>query len=77
MARILIGWETGAGYGHVAGIRLVARALQARRHEVILALRNVIEVAPMLKHEPYRVLQGPHWPYPAPSFRRSSRSRSV
>jgi rhamnosyltransferase subunit B len=61
MAKILIGWESGGGFGHVARIRLVARELKARGHEPILALRDVVEPAPMLAGEPYPVLQGPHW----------------
>lgn len=56
-----MGWESGAGFGHVAPMRLVARALLARGHKPVMALRDVVEPAPMLKDEPYPILQGPFW----------------
>ena len=56
-----MGWESGAGFGHVAPMRLVARALLARGHKPVMALRDVVEPAPMLKDEPYPILHGPFW----------------
>lgn len=39
MSRILIGWEIGAGYGHVERCALHARALRAHGHDVTVALK--------------------------------------
>lgn len=41
MARVLMGWELGAGHGHVVNMMTVARALRERGHEVVLALKEV------------------------------------
>lgn len=41
MARVLIGWELGAGHGHVVNIMTVARALRELGHDVVLALKEV------------------------------------
>jgi rhamnosyltransferase subunit B len=67
MAKILIGWESGGGFGHVTRIRLAARELKARGHEPVLALRDVVEPAPLLDRESYPVLQGPCWSRPTPA----------
>jgi len=64
-----MGWESGGGLGHVAPMRLVARALIERGHAPVMALRDVVETAPMLKDEPYPVLQGPYWSRPTPTIR--------
>jgi hypothetical protein len=37
----LIAWELGAGWGHVARLRPIARTLQQHGHEVVVALRDV------------------------------------
>ena len=41
MARVLMGWELGAGHGHAVNIMTVARALRERGHDVVLALKEV------------------------------------
>lgn len=48
MARILICWELGAGYGHLARLAPVARALAALGHEVSVAARDVLSAHAML-----------------------------
>lgn len=62
-----MGWENGGGFGHVAQMRPIARALTERGHQVVMSLRDVVETAPMLKEERYPIFQGPHWSRPAPN----------
>ena len=62
-----MGWENGAGFGHVARMRPVARALVKRGHQVVMSLRDLVEPAPMLKDESYPIFQGPYWSRPAPN----------
>jgi hypothetical protein len=50
-------------------LKPLARALLARGHEPVLALRDVVKTAPLLKDEPYPILQGPYWTRPVPSVR--------
>lgn len=60
MARILLGWEAGGGFGHVACLLPVARALLARGHEVVLALRDPVGTWPMLRGAGLTVLPAPY-----------------
>jgi len=41
MKRILLAWELGAGYGHIAVLREVARALRALGHDCLFAVREL------------------------------------
>lgn len=41
MARILLTWELGAAYGHLARLRALAQPLKARGHECAFALRDM------------------------------------
>ncbi|HEY3859708.1 MAG TPA: nucleotide disphospho-sugar-binding domain-containing protein [Gammaproteobacteria bacterium] len=41
MARILMAWELGAGYGHLAPLLTLARPLKAAGHEVSFVVRDV------------------------------------
>ncbi|HSE76622.1 MAG TPA: nucleotide disphospho-sugar-binding domain-containing protein [Alphaproteobacteria bacterium] len=61
MARILLGWELGAGLGHVTRLMAIARALHARGHRPFLALRNLVEPWPVYRAENFPVLQAPRW----------------
>lgn len=45
MARILLGWELGAGQGHAVKLRAIAGRLAARGHEVVYAVQNLAAVA--------------------------------
>lgn len=40
MAKILIAWELGANFGHIARCTQIADALSAHGHQVVFALRN-------------------------------------
>ncbi len=59
MARILIGWELGAGLGHVTRLRKIGRALAERGHHPIFAVRNLVESWSVLKDDGFTVVQAP------------------
>lgn len=48
MARVLLVWELGAGYGHLAQLRRIGAAVQARGHEIAYAVRSLDEAADVL-----------------------------
>ena len=60
MARILIGWELGAGRGHGVSMRLIADALARRGHDVILAGQRTD--LPIHTETPLIRYQAPLWP---------------
>lgn len=61
MSRILLAWELGTGFGHVAILRRVAQALKARGHDCFFAVR---ELGPAEEYLPELgpVLQAPRSP---------------
>jgi hypothetical protein len=59
MARILLAWELGAGYGHLASLRIAARALRAEGHDCLFAVRMLENAAVVLEPELGPVLQAP------------------
>lgn len=60
MARILMTWELGAGYGHLAPLLSLARPLRDAGHEIAFAVRDVAAAE--------TVLGGSGFPYyPAPA----------
>lgn len=61
MARILVGWELGAGLGHVTRLTAVARALSERGHRPFLVLRNLVDTWPVYSGERFPVFQAPIW----------------
>ncbi len=66
MSRVLIGWELGAGYGHVDGFGGIARALRDAGHEVGFALRDLSRAEQALGHEGFTLHQAPVWLPAAP-----------
>jgi hypothetical protein len=61
MARVLIGWELGAGRGHIERIRQITARLLDEGHEVAVALQQVDALG--LKRDPRLTLyQSPLWP---------------
>jgi hypothetical protein len=62
MATILMGWELGEGFGHLAHLLPIARALAAEGHRPVFAVRDVCEPWPLFRDEPFTVLQAPGWP---------------
>jgi UDP:flavonoid glycosyltransferase YjiC (YdhE family) len=59
MARILLTWELGAGYGHMAPLRLVAQALNELGHQCVFALRHLRTAEELRAAELGPVLQAP------------------
>jgi len=57
VARVLLGWELGAGRGHAVWIARIARSLRARGHEPVLAVQQVGALA-----GEGDVWQAPLWP---------------
>ena len=67
MGRVLIGWELGAGLGHVTRLLEVARGLAEHGHHPILVIRNLVEPWSVLRAARIPVLQAPIFPpRPAP-----------
>lgn len=61
--RVLVGWELGSGFGHVALLAPVVAGLLARGHDVTVALRSVAAGARLPSGA--RVVGAPFWPLPA------------
>lgn len=61
MARVLIGWELGAGRGHIVQTMAIAETLAARGHDVILGLLR-FDGLPAELPERISVVQSPIWP---------------
>ena len=59
MAHVLVGYELGAGHGHVHRLMPVVRALEKRGHEVTFFLRNIKENAVLLARERRAILPVP------------------
>lgn len=62
MARFLLGWELGAGLGHVARLVPLAEALRARGHDVTLLLKDPVATWPVWRDSGFRVLAAPAGP---------------
>ncbi len=58
----------GTGLGHVVPLLAVARGLRAHGHRPVLALRDVVEPAFLLRQDGFPVLQAPVW-QPPPGHR--------
>ncbi len=65
-----MGWEMGTGLGHVVALLAVARGLRAHGHRPVLALRDVVEPAFLLREDPVPVRQAPVWQPPPGRGRR-------
>lgn len=59
MSRILLAWELGGGYGHLASLRIAARQLRAACHDCLFAVRMLENAAEFLEPELGPVLQAP------------------
>jgi len=59
MAHILVGYELGAGHGHVHRLMPVVRALEAKGHQVTFFLRNIRENVQFLAKERRAILPVP------------------
>lgn len=59
MARILIAWEMGANFGHVARQLPVAARLRDAGHEVLFAVRDLGAASEVLRPAAFAFVQGP------------------
>lgn len=59
MSRVLIAWELGGNYGHVARCLPIAGTLRQRGHTVMLALQNLRTAAETLSASGLRYCQAP------------------
>jgi rhamnosyltransferase subunit B len=62
VARVLIGWELGAGRGHIVSMLAMSRALKARGHDVAIAVQRFNALAREALPQGVRFLQAPLWP---------------
>ena len=68
--RILLGWELGAGLGHVNRLKVVADRLRADGAEISVALQD-LRRADIFTDAGYSVVQGPVWKMPTdPALRK-------
>jgi hypothetical protein len=65
LANILMGWEMGAGHGHVVPLLALARRLREHGHRPIIALRDVVTAAAHLRKDGFTATQAPVWRPPA------------
>lgn len=68
MANILVGWELGSERGHAALLDPVVEALQARNHNVILAVKDPAALTRLAGAGGPWVCQAPEWPPPVPEL---------
>lgn len=59
MARILMTWEMGAGYGHIAPLLALAKPLVAAGHDVTFAVRDPATAEFLLRGAGFPILQAP------------------
>ncbi|HEV2110296.1 MAG TPA: hypothetical protein VGT99_02995, partial [Gammaproteobacteria bacterium] len=59
MARILMTWEMGAGYGHIAPLLALAKPLAAAGHDVTFAVRDPAAAESLLRSTGFPILQAP------------------
>lgn len=67
MASVLLGWELGSGYGHLAILAPLGRALAQQGHQVVLAARDVAAARQFCAKDGFAVEAGPFWKMPQPS----------
>jgi hypothetical protein len=72
VARYLLGWELGAGLGHIGRLLPIARALREAGQEAIFALRSLTPAYDLLKPEGFPFFAAPIVPPEGPVPRTSS-----
>lgn len=68
MARIALAWELGAGFGHLARLLPVARALRDRGHDCVFIVRDPHRAQGTVTAEGFPILQAPIWRGATPRF---------
>lgn len=59
MARILLAWEMGGGYGHIRALRLLADRLAAAGHDIVVATRDPVRHGQVFAGSGHRLLCAP------------------
>ena len=59
MSKVLLAWELGDNYGHIAKMQLLAQGLRARGHEVVALFKDIGAGTQIMD---FPVLQAPVWP---------------
>ena len=59
MARILLAWELGDGFGHVSRMLTIAEELRDRGHDCVFVVRNLEVVAARVQAAGFDVLPAP------------------
>lgn len=67
MASVLLGWELGAGYGHLAILAPLGRALAQQGHRVVLAARDVNAARQFCANDGFAIEAAPFWKMPKPA----------
>jgi rhamnosyltransferase subunit B len=62
MARVLLGWELGGGFGHAGPLLALAQALQQAGHQPVLALINLEGTRPLWEGKGIEVVAAPGFP---------------
>lgn len=76
MSSILLGWELGAGHGHVRTLLTLARAFAAAGHSPVFAVRDPVDVWPVLRGTGFPVVPAPAWPSRRARFDAPLRART-
>ncbi|WP_025900179.1 hypothetical protein [Sneathiella glossodoripedis] len=61
MGRVLFGSEFGANLGHIYPMKRIADRLHANGHEIVFAVRNLIQTKRAFKGTDYKLVQAPFW----------------
>lgn len=61
MGRVLFGSEFGANLGHIYPMLRIADRLADNGHQIIFAVRNLIQTKQALKGRGYQIVQAPYW----------------
>lgn len=64
MGRILLAWEMGGNFGHLAQLHTVAAALKKDGQEVVFAVRDLTHAHRLLGRDGYRIVAAPAPPLP-------------
>ncbi|WP_169569996.1 glycosyltransferase [Sneathiella limimaris] len=64
MGLVLFGSEFGANLGHVYPMLRLADQLERQGHEIVFAVRNLVQSKKAIGDRPYKVVQAPFWSNP-------------
>lgn len=76
MSTVLLGWELGGGHGHVRTLMPLARALAAAGHTPVFAVRDPVDVWPVLQGSGFAMVPAPAWPSRRARFEGPFRART-